>query len=64
MKLGQDSQLRGKTLYAKTSNKPVYTFLGIPYAQPPVGELRFRPPQRAQLWSGCRDATEYGKYFT
>ena len=59
--LDPDSQLSGKTLYANTSNRPVYTFLGIPYAQPPVGELRFRPPQPAQLWSGCRDATKYGR---
>src|SRR5258708_2053403 len=39
---------------------PVSVWKGIPYAQPPVGELRFRPPQPVQAWSGVREATEFG----
>ncbi|XP_067851847.1 pyrethroid hydrolase Ces2a-like [Heptranchias perlo] len=35
-------------------------FLGIPYASPPVGDLRFRPPEDAQPWSGTLDATQLG----
>src|SRR3954447_5785619 len=35
-------------------------FLGIPYAAPPVGALRWRPPAAAQPWHGVRDATHYG----
>lgn len=35
-------------------------FLGIPYAAPPTGDLRFRAPQSPACWSGARDATEYG----
>jgi para-nitrobenzyl esterase len=32
---------------------------GIPYAQPPAGPLRFRPPQPAAAWRGVRDAARF-----
>jgi para-nitrobenzyl esterase len=35
-------------------------FLGIPYAQPPVGELRWHEPLPAKPWAGVRDANAYG----
>lgn len=38
----------------------VRQFLGIPYAAPPVGTLRWQPPQPAQPWTGTRNATAYG----
>ena len=38
----------------------VCTFRGIPFAKPPVGPLRFRPPERPESWSGVRDATRFG----
>lgn len=38
----------------------VAVFRGIPYARPPVGELRLRPPQPAASWRGERDATRPG----
>ena len=38
----------------------VTVFRGIPYAAPPVGDLRWRPPQPAQPWNGVRPAIELG----
>ena len=35
----------------------VVTFLGVPYAEAPVGERRFRAPERLQPWDGVRDAS-------
>ncbi|MET0391164.1 MAG: carboxylesterase/lipase family protein [Polyangiales bacterium] len=35
-------------------------FAGIPYAQPPVGDLRFAAPQDADEWDGVRDASNFG----
>ena len=38
----------------------IRAFKGIPYAAPPVGGLRWKPPQAVQAWSGLRSATEWG----
>ena len=38
----------------------VRVFKGIPYAAPPVGELRWRAPAALQGWEGIRSATEFG----
>ncbi|MBV9002249.1 MAG: carboxylesterase family protein [Solirubrobacterales bacterium] len=37
----------------------VYEFLGLPYAAPPIGNLRWRPPQPPAGWDGVRDATKF-----
>jgi para-nitrobenzyl esterase len=39
-------------------------FRGIPYAQPPVGELRWQPPRPATPWAGVRDASRPGTACT
>ena len=38
----------------------VHVFRYIPFAAPPSGGLRFRPPERPAPWSGVRDATRFG----
>jgi para-nitrobenzyl esterase len=38
----------------------VTAYLGIPYAAPPVGELRWKPPQPALPWDGVRKADRFG----
>jgi para-nitrobenzyl esterase len=38
----------------------VRAFKGIPYAAPPVGGLRWKPPQAVQTWSGLHSSTEWG----
>ena len=38
----------------------VASFKGVPYAAPPFGENRLRPPQPVERWSGVRDAVTFG----
>ena len=40
----------------------VRAFLGIPYAVPPVGDLRWKPPVTAAKWTGVRKATDFGPH--
>ncbi|VEN60661.1 unnamed protein product [Callosobruchus maculatus] len=51
-----------KGLFQKTAHKgtPYYSFRGIPYAEPPTGNLRFKPPIEKSKWNGILDATEEG----
>ena len=41
-------------------DRGIRVFKGIPYAAPPVGPLRWKPPQRVVAWTGVRDAAEFG----
>jgi para-nitrobenzyl esterase len=45
---------------AASAGSPVQIFRGIPYAAPPVGDLRWRPPAPAAPWNGVRLATQFG----
>jgi para-nitrobenzyl esterase len=40
----------------------VHVFRGIPYAAPPVGALRWQPPQREAAWDDVRDATKFSAH--
>ncbi len=42
------------------SAKNDVAFLGVPYATPPVGPLRWKPPQPVSKWNGTRNAMEFG----
>ncbi len=56
---------RVKTLSGAVEGKDdgtVRAFLGIPYAQPPVGDLRWKAPVPAAKWEGVRKATEFGAH--
>ncbi|KAJ4304861.1 hypothetical protein N0V90_000389 [Kalmusia sp. IMI 367209] len=44
-----------------THKDSINIFKGIPYAQPPLNELRWRPPQPPLLWDGVLDATKFGR---
>lgn len=41
-------------------DKIVDGYLGIPYAKPPIGDLRFKKPVPADIWTETRDCTKYG----
>ncbi|NP_001165389.1 carboxyl/cholinesterase 1 precursor [Bombyx mori] len=52
--------LRGELLEASTGDKKYYSFKGIPYAAPPLGNLRFVAPQPPFSWKNVREATRHG----
>lgn len=45
--------------YVSKSGKQIFTFFGVPYARPPVGEDRFKEPKAAKAWSGVWPATKH-----
>nr|KAF6406414.1 carboxylesterase 5A [Molossus molossus] len=53
--------VRGKQATVLGSTTPVNVFLGVPYAAPPLGPLRFTNPKPVLPWSDFRDATSYPK---
>jgi len=52
----EEGKLHGKLI----NGGKVRAFLGIPYAAPPVGDLRWKEPQPPASWTGVRDATKFG----
>lgn len=60
---GSGSRPRAETVQGVLAGREadgVQSFKGVPYARPPVGELRWRPPQGAPAWEGERDAGQVG----
>jgi para-nitrobenzyl esterase len=47
-------------LLGRTEAQGVRSFKGIPYAEPPTGERRWRAPVAAAAWKGVRDASRFG----
>jgi para-nitrobenzyl esterase len=45
---------------ATSADGKIHIYKGIPYAAPPVGDLRWQEPQPAPKWEGVRKATEFG----
>uniref|UniRef100_F7GEP4 Carboxylic ester hydrolase n=1 Tax=Monodelphis domestica TaxID=13616 RepID=F7GEP4_MONDO len=52
-------KVEGTQITIKELAKSVNIFLGIPFAKPPIGALRFSPPQPLDSWSVVRNATSY-----
>ena len=48
------------TVLGKRDSHDTFAWLGIPYAAPPVGPLRWKPPLPPAPWKGLRDAGEFG----
>ncbi|OXB61786.1 hypothetical protein ASZ78_004059 [Callipepla squamata] len=51
--------VRGYQIRVNAAERSVNVFLGLPFAKPPVGPLRFSEPQPPEPWRGVRDATSY-----
>ncbi|NXD32334.1 CES1D Carboxylesterase, partial [Spelaeornis formosus] len=49
----------GKYVNLEGFTQPVAVFLGVPFAKPPLGSLRFAPPQPAEPWSFVKNTTSY-----
>jgi para-nitrobenzyl esterase len=61
--VGAQTQVRteaGLVAGSKSADGKVVIFKGIPFAAPPVGELRWKEPQPVSPWKGVRKATEFG----
>ncbi len=72
MLLGLPSMMKADPLVVKTEQGKVHgktinegkvrAWLGLPYASPPTGDLRWKAPQAPSRWKGKRDATRFGAH--
>ncbi|CAG9764475.1 unnamed protein product [Ceutorhynchus assimilis] len=54
-----EGKLKGKN-YVTYNDKTILSFQGIPYAKPPIGDLRFKAPHPPEKWEGIKDVTTEG----
>src|SRR4051812_14674499 len=54
----EQGKVKGKTI----NDGKVRAYLGLPYAAPPVGDLRWKAPQGPAQWKGERDGTKFGAH--
>ncbi|KAI6179542.1 Carboxylic ester hydrolase [Aphelenchoides besseyi] len=57
----QIGDVQGKT-FDFGNGRVASSYLGIPYAQPPIGDLRFKKPLPAKKWTGVRKCTEFATH--
>ncbi len=57
-------QVSGGAIRGSVIGGDVKAYLGVPYAAPPVGALRWKAPQPVVAWSGVREATQFGHRCT
>src|SRR5215472_7414908 len=48
------------TVEGTTDKNGIRTFKGIPFARPPVGDLRWQPPRPVENWEGVRKTDQFG----
>jgi carboxylesterase type B len=58
--MAAQTRVSGGVLRGRPLGGGAAAFLGVPYAAPPVGVLRFAPPRPAAPWTGVREATRPG----
>lgn len=56
----QDTVKIANGILEGTMNDGIRSFKGIPFAQPPIGDLRWKPPQPVKDWEGVRKADKFG----
>jgi para-nitrobenzyl esterase len=54
----EEGKIQGKTI----NDGKVNAFLGLPYAAPPVGDLRWKAPEPPAKWKGTHDASKFGAH--
>ncbi|XP_026749627.2 esterase FE4-like [Galleria mellonella] len=55
----REGKLRG-SVHTLVDGSTSYSFKGIPYAEPPIGKLRFKDPLPPKSWKGIREAVNHG----